>query len=945
MAKRVRMTAPNVESAEPLEQRLARAERAAAETRTLLDTLLTAAPVGVGFVDREFRMLHLNEALAAVNGAPLEEQLGRLVAEVVPDIWPKVEPIYRHVIETGEAVLNVDVSGGTATDPGVQHHWLVSYYPVRLVDEIIGIGLVAVDITDRQHAVEALAASEARFRLLSERTPDIVYRYRLAPTPGIEYVSPAAAVLAGYAPEDFYADPELWTRLVHPDDRARVESAEAQDERDGPIVARWVRRDGSILWTEDRRVRVYGADGSLQAIEGAARDVTWRVEAEQRLRASEARFRQFLADIDLGALMLDRNGRVDFINDHLLELLERTRDEVLGRDWIDLAVPEPDRAALRGVFRDALATGTGAGQREDGIITRSGEQRRLAWTSVVQLDVDGRGGGIAGIAHDVTELHRLEAERALLAAAVEQTAEAIIVTDPAANIVFVNPAFERVSGYARDEILGTNPRFLQAGTLKTGVYREMWLALRSGRPWDGELANQRKDGTEYIDSVTITPIFDPSGALSAYMSVQRDVSHVREVEADLVLEARVRAVLGEAIAAAEGTATLEEAAQGLCDGLASLPGIAVVQLVAFLDVEEAVVIASRRPAGFPVAPGDSLPAARARYLQTRAASGPWGERPSVNPTAGGIDAEMRSLGITACAFGPIRHGDHVGGVLIVGTQDSRFAMTVAEKMPPLVGFGASSNSRLVDLLHARRRKHALRRTFDALLASRAFHPVFQPIVDLESGEAIGFEALTRFDSGTRPDVCFADAWSVGMGVELELATLEAAAAAAKGLPAGRWLSLNVSPRLLDKPDRLAALIRSAERPIVLEITEHDRIADYRAVRDAVAALGNGVRLAVDDAGVGIANFGHIIELRPDFVKIDISLVRRVNSNLGRQALVIAMHHFARTAGCALIAEGIETQEESGTLRTLGVEFGQGYLFGRPQPLESWASGAASATEP
>lgn len=293
MAKRVRMSSPDVESAEPMEQRLARAERAAAETRTLLDTLLTAAPVGVGFVDREFRMLHLNEALAAVNGAPLEEQLGRLVAEVVPDIWPKVEPIYRHVIETGEAVLNVDVSGGTATDPGVQHHWLVSYYPVRLVDEIIGIGLVALDITDRQHAVEALAASEARFRLLSERTPDIVYRYRLAPTPGIEYVSPAAAVLTGYRPEDFYADPELWTRLVHPDDRARVERAEAQDERDGPIVARWVRRDGSILWTENRRVRVYGADGSLQAIEGAARDVTWRVEAEQRLRASEARFRQF----------------------------------------------------------------------------------------------------------------------------------------------------------------------------------------------------------------------------------------------------------------------------------------------------------------------------------------------------------------------------------------------------------------------------------------------------------------------------------------------------------------------------------------------------------------------------------------------------------------------------------------------------------------------------
>ncbi len=346
-----------------------------------------------------------------------------------------------------------------------------------------------------------------------------------------------------------------------------------------------------------------------------------------------------------------------------------------------------------------------------------------------------------------------------------------------------------------------------------------------------------------------------------------------------------------------------------------------------------------------MAPGDSLPAARARYLQRRAASGPWGERPSVDPTTGGIDAEMRSLGITACAFGPIRHGDHVGGVLIVGTQDSRFVMTVAEKMPPLVGFGASSNSHLVDLLHARRRKHALRRTFDAVLASRAFHPVFQPIVDLESGEAIGFEALTRFDSGTRPDLCFAEAWTVGLGPELELATLEAAVDAAKELPAGTWLDLNVSPRLLAAPGRLREILWTSDRALVLEVTEHELIGDYEALRAAVRELGHDIRLAVDDAGSGIANFGHIIDLGPDFVKLDISLVRRVNANIGRQAMVVGMRHFSRTAGCRLIAEGVETEEEARTLRALGVEFAQGYLFGHPGPSAGWTAARAAAPEP
>jgi EAL domain-containing protein (putative c-di-GMP-specific phosphodiesterase class I) len=97
-----------------------------------------------------------------------------------------------------------------------------------------------------------------------------------------------------------------------------------------------------------------------------------------------------------------------------------------------------------------------------------------------------------------------------------------------------------------------------------------------------------------------------------------------------------------------------------------------------------------------------------------------------------------------------------------------------------------------------------------------------------------------------------------------------------------------------------------------------------------------VRLAVDDAGVGIANFGHIVELRPDLVKIDMSLVWRVTVDLGRQALIVAMRHFARTSGCRLIAEGVESEEEAGTLTQLGVEFGQGYRFGRPEPVEHWS---------
>ena len=138
------------------------------------------------------------------------------------------------------------------------------------------------------------------------------------------------------------------------------------------------------------------------------------------------------------------------------------------------------------------------------------------------------------------------------------------------------------------------------------------------------------------------------------------------------------------------------------------------------------------------------------------------------------------------------------------------------------------------------------------------------------------------------------------------------------------------------PDRLAAILAGRTRPIVLEITEHDAVGDYAAVRSAVAELGPDVRMAVDDAGAGAANFTHIVELSPDFVKIDVGLIRGMDQDLTRQALVVGLSYFAQAIEGWVVAEGIETEGERQALIDLGVSLGQGYLFGRPADVESWA---------
>jgi EAL domain-containing protein (putative c-di-GMP-specific phosphodiesterase class I) len=209
---------------------------------------------------------------------------------------------------------------------------------------------------------------------------------------------------------------------------------------------------------------------------------------------------------------------------------------------------------------------------------------------------------------------------------------------------------------------------------------------------------------------------------------------------------------------------------------------------------------------------------------------------------------------------------------------------------------------------------------------------------LATTEPVGYEALARFTSGTRPDAMLARALEVGLDAELELALIAAALEASASFGSSTWLSLNISPKvLLQAIEPLAALLHDQRRRIVLELTERAQIDDYPAVRGAIARLGPRVSLAVDDAGSGFASLRHVVELRPQYLKIDLSLVRHVDSDPTRRAMVGGLAHFAVGTQSVVIAEGIETAEELATLQGLGVPLGQGYLLGRPSPSGRWAS--------
>ncbi len=668
--------------------------------------------------------------------------------------------------------------------------------------------------------------------------------------------------------------------------------------------------------------------------------VTDRPDLPAPLEVSERRFRDALDGVALHALILDLDGRIVFANRYHHAATGWAAEDLIGADAFVWLANEDDPDARRRVYLAETSAGRVVDRVETTWKTRSGEGILIAWTSSAIRDDEGRVVAVTSVGEDVTARREAEAVRSRLIGAIDQAAETIIVTDAAARVVYANPAFSATSGYPVDDLLGRDLwQFLrEAGA--SSINRRLATRLRSGRSWSGEWALRRRDGVSYREEVTISPVRDPSGGISSFVCVGRDVSHLRAIQESLDATMRERVAFAHALARLEQRATPEETSQDLTDAMVELADIDIATVLSFEATGEARVLAWTAPIGYPLVVGETLPAGRAAYIRKRAATGAWSEQFTPLERDGDYATALAGLGLRAIASAPIGGSDGPIGIVAVGTTDERAARGMPDQLPAVIEFAAAARGLIAGPLATRNRLRASQDRIHAVIAAGAFDPVFQPIVYLATGISIGYEALTRFRDNRRPDLVFAEAGSAEVGLELEAATLERTMDAAQGLPVGPWLGLNVSAAMVLNGTTLARLLKRRTRPIVLEITEHDPIADYRAVRAAVALLGPDVRIAVDDAGAGVANFTHIVELRPDFVKIDASLVAGVNSDLTRQALIVGLHHFAQATNGWVIAEGVETEEERQSLIGLDVVLGQGYLFGRPADVETWPSPAA-----
>ena len=853
------------------------AHRAAEETLTLLETLQATAPVGFAFVDREFRFVRINDTLAAVNGLPVAACLGRRIEDLVPKLWPTLEPIYRGVLDGGEAVMNVEVAWDTPADPGRVHHSLNSYYPVRVDGNVVGVGILLVDITERKEAEQRLAAavqavddSEERFRELVQHSSDII---SLFDTDGRRiYSSPAAAALYGGAVDDVPVSALL--KRVHRDDRRRVAAA-MEDIASRPGA------------TATLRFRLFDAADQLRDIESTVRnavdhpvvrgivvntrDVTETARA-QSLLATQARILTMIAS---GASLEDT------LNAIAVEVKERMPR---ARCTIQLLTPEGTLAVAGAESRDGLACAHMAG-----------------------LPVDAR--------------------HTICGAAVGRHTE-MLVDAPAGDAMWRGAAC--LAGPDAPEACWVTPVRHDPGGSPVGViacyFPEPFEPDESARQivaTAGELVSLALDRRRFEDQLSHQSLHDPlTGLPNRALLMERlrgDVVRAGRAEttgAVLFIDLDRLKIINDSLGHESGDYVLREVARRLTATVRSEDTVArfggdqfVVSSPQIHDDQEAIRLAERllETVGRPMS-------VRSQDLRVTASIGIAYRRPSDR----NVELLMRNAD-TAMYRAKERGRDRWE---LFDTGLRRRAM-LRLRTESALRRAVDDNQLCVwyqPIWSVRERRIV---DVEALVRwPRANGTIVPPSQFIPVAEETGL--ISR----------------LGAQVLARASRDIAAIGADESMPRLR-LSVNASVRQLVDGTLVPAVIRALEEGglgpgrLIIEMTEGALLADtQRAVQTVDRLQELGVGIALDDFGTGFSSLSFVKKFPYiETIKIDRSFVSGGrDANRVDRAIVRAAIALADAGGAHVVAEGVETAEQLAALIDLGIDGIQGYLVSPPLPF-------------
>jgi PAS domain S-box-containing protein len=518
-------------------------ERKIAQVRSFWEEMFQSTINGIILTDLTGKIKYANDYALNYHEYTLEELKEFYIFDLVtPEFIEIIREYLKDIIERKETEA---FEIGFLTKSGKVKYAELSGKLVKYgANELIQF--VEIDTTEKRRFESELIEAEKKYRELFENA--VIGAYRTTPDGKIIDVNPAFVKMFGAKDKfeilqmkasDFYADPrdrEIFMRALEISDSI------------SNFENRLKRLDGKEIIVREHVRAVKDPLGNVIFYEGMIEDITEQKKAEEKLKESEEKYRT-LVEGSLAGTYIFQDGKFKFVSGQILSIFGFTPQEVLNtRKILEIVHPE-DRKKVIKLFTSNLKGDISKSGFQFRIIKKNGE---IAWVEVLNnlINYEGKP-ALLGTMLDITDRIKAEQRNRIMSQLLLSLNDAVVLTDENGNILEVNDAFCRITGYSKDEVIGKNPRILKSGLHDANFYKEMWDSILTKGYWKGEIINKKKNGEFYFALLSISSIKDEVHGLTYYLGIQSDITERKKAEEQIRYQANLLENVNDAIIAAD----------------------------------------------------------------------------------------------------------------------------------------------------------------------------------------------------------------------------------------------------------------------------------------------------------------------------------------------------------------------------------------------------------